>query len=616
MLVAQKSLRRGRVSVDCQGRLTMAQGAFPLLQEQEIDSPLAVGGGGSLTLLADIRLDNREELFARLGLSKPGAEHLSDATLLLKAWERWQEGSLQHIVGDYAFSLWDARTERLVLARDYLGQKPLCFHSNRNFFAFASMPSGLHALPEIPYALDRAQLARFVDRTGGGGRRTFFTGVEQVPAGHLVSITRDGIRAERYWTPSLEPLRLKQRSDYVEAVRESLDRAVAACLRAAGGEVGAHLSAGLDSGGVAATAARTIGNAGKLVCFTAVPREGFSRREVSGRINDEGPLAAATAAMYPNIEHVLVRSEKSPLSEFDRSFELFQRPLPNPCNYAWASSIQDAAAHRGLRVVLIGQFGNFSFSHSGMEALPQLLSSGRLLPLARQSLQLARRGVHFRSIASQALGPLLPASWWRAVQRLRGRGAGRLSFSLARERGGDTDVQGGGGAVNYARQPYSDGVAVRLGALQQLDLGSFNKGILAGWGLDMRDPTADRRLVELSLRIPPEQFLLGGVPRGLAREVLADRLPPVVTKEERRGYQSADWFETLDAARVDVEQEVTRLGQSSEAQAVLDMDRLVGLVSNWPTRWDGDAHVRLYRGALLRALSAGHFARRVEQRSS
>jgi asparagine synthase (glutamine-hydrolysing) len=82
-----------------------------------------------------------------------------------------------------------------------------------------------------------------------------------------------------------------------------------------------------------------------------------------------------------------------------------------------------------------------------------------------------------------------------------------------------------------------------------MDQGNYNKGVLGGWGVDMRDPSADRRLVEFCLSVPPEQFLAGGVPRSLARRAFADRLPPEVLRERRKGYQAADWFEGMSVSR-------------------------------------------------------------------
>ena len=85
------------------------------------------------------------------------ARQSSDAAILLAAIERWEESCFEHLVGDYAFALWDAARRRLILARDPLGQRPLHYFHSNGFFAFASMPKGLHALAEVPYAPDEEQ---------------------------------------------------------------------------------------------------------------------------------------------------------------------------------------------------------------------------------------------------------------------------------------------------------------------------------------------------------------------------------------------------------------------------------------------------------------------------
>jgi len=88
-----------------------------------------------------------------------------------------------------------------------------------------------------------------------------------------------------------------------------LDQSVKCRLRGVN-DVGAHLSGGLDSSAVAATAARLLApSGGRVIAFTAVPREGYDGPVPRHRFADEGHHAAATAALYPNMEHVLVRSE-------------------------------------------------------------------------------------------------------------------------------------------------------------------------------------------------------------------------------------------------------------------------------------------------------------------
>jgi asparagine synthase (glutamine-hydrolysing) len=605
MLVAQAAYGTSAPVLAAIGTVAAGRRLTPLLPEDRFDRGPLSGSDGRLLLVGDVRLDNRVELGAALGLGAEAAG-LSDSALLLGAWERWEDGALARLTGAFAFALWDDRTGRLALGRDPHGQKPLFYHRGRDFVAFASMPCGLHALQDVPYELDRLTLARFIDLLPLGPERTFFEGIEQVPPGHVVSISRDRVDTVRFWNPPLEPIRLRHSSDYVEAVRELLDQAVDACLRGGGGCIGAHLSAGLDSAGVAATAARLSGK-GKVIGFTAVPRAGFVADSGVGLI-DEGPLAAATAACHPNIEHVLVRATGiSPLAGFDRGFELFQRPLPNPCNYVWGSAIQDEAKARGLKVLLTGQMGNLTFSHDGLDLFPDLLRSGRLVRLVREISGLRDRGDSPRTIAGLTIGPLIRGCWPHAINVVR-RESRRRRGNLSLGRSHQYDWQ----RALVIQRPLFSGAEARLRAFEQFDFGAFHKGMLAGWGIDLRDPTADRRLVEYCLRIPPDQFLSGGIRRALARRVLADRLPPVVLEETRRGRQAADWYEGLDANHAAVREESRSIRESVQCRRTLDVERMARLVENWPDDWKGEQPSRLYRRSLLRALSAGHFARKVE----
>ena len=110
---------------------------------------------------------------------------------------------------------------------------------------------------------------------------------------------------------------------------------------------------------------------------------------------------------------------------------------------------------------------------------------------------------------------------------------------------------------------------MRLWALQRVDPGNFRKAVLGELQVDHRDPTADVRLLEFCLSVPTEQFMRGGVQRSLARRALADRLPPEVLEEPRRGLQVADWHEDLTAARRDILDELGRLEHCAAASRAL-----------------------------------------------
>lgn len=160
-------------------------------------------------------------------------------------------------------------------------------------------------------------------------------------------------------------------------------------------------------------------------------------------------------------------------------------------------------------------------------------------------------------------------------------------------------------------KPGSDPWEARLRAMCRMDGGNYNKGMLGGWGVDVRDPTADRRMAEWCLSVPPEQFLYGGLPRSLARRAFRDRLPAALVEERRKGYQLADWHEGLSGARGQVAADVERLRNVAPATDILDVEWMEALLAEWPTSgWHRAAVARKYRLALLRGISAGHFLRR------
>jgi asparagine synthase (glutamine-hydrolysing) len=154
----------------------------------------------------------------------------------------------------------------------------------------------------------------------------------------------------------------------------------------------------------------------------------------------------------------------------------------------------------------------------------------------------------------------------------------------------------------------ADAFANRLRTLAPMDFGLLNKGRLGGWGIDTRDPTADRRLIELCLRIPVAQYLRGGRTRALARAAFADRLPPVIVAETRKGFQAADGYEGFTRARAEAARLVERLAGSDAAHEIFDVDRMRRLVADWPAGdWTSPPTQIHYRFALLRGLAAGHF---------
>jgi len=600
------------------GPIALGRTMMRLLPEDVFDRQPLVGCDGRLVLVADLRLDNRDELTAALGIAPELAREAADSEILLRALERWNIDAVDRLAGDFAFAFWEAAEQRLLLVRDPIGQRPLFYHRNPHLLAFASMAKGLHALSEIPYEADEERVIEELALMPDIGSRTFFKGIERVEPGHVVSVTRDRVESRRYWRPAPPRLCLRRPEDYQEALREGFDRAVACRLRGTG-DVGAHLSGGLDSSSVTATAARLLSATDRrVVAFTAVPREGYSGQDHPSRFGNEAGHAAATAALYPNVDHVLAPTPPISLLEgMDRHFMLYERPSFDLPNHRWGNAIYDRARERRLSVLLTGNMGNLTISYDGRHLLPDLLRSGHWLQLWRECAALHRvGGGRWRGLAAQVFGPFMPPSLWRLMASRRFGGGGLSGHSALLPdiaQGAALAAKARDRRLDFSYRPQERSVSSRLGGLRRGDVGSARKGTLAGWRLDCRDPTADVRLIELCLSIPTEQFLRDGVQAALLRGAFADRLPPMVLHERRRGRQGADWHEGLQLARAGLSEELRRQGTCEAARRIVDLPRLEATVNgDWPSEgWHGLEVEAPYRYRLLRGVSAGFFLRRV-----
>lgn len=609
MLAAQSRYGREPVCHWAGAGIALGRRLTPTVPEDRYDRGVEASPDGVLRMVADVRIDNRSELAAALAIGSADAARLSDSALLMAAWQRWRERALQRVVGDFALAVWDG--EQLVLARDFPGQRPLCYWHTGDQMAFASMPRGLLALPDVAPMADERSLERFARHARPQDDATFFAGIRRVMPGETVVFTPAGARRTAHWSPPRSLLELPRDEDYVEAVRETLDVAVAARLRGAENGLACHLSAGLDSSAVAATAARLHTAAQPIAALTVVPRGGF-RQAAANRLADEGQLAGATAALYDSLEHVVVeRANRSPLDHFENWFALFQRPVPEVVNEDWYAAANAAVRNRGIAVLLHGQAGNLTFSYNGAGVFADLLRRGRW-DLWWRAVRRAHGRVTPRMALSRSLAPFLPRWLWGAASAWRDRLIRMTDYSLVRSAAASCGRFGakGLGEMDYMQQPVWDAVGARAGALAGVDMGSINKGLLAAWGIDARDPLADRRMIELTLRIPPGQFEHDGIARSLARRVLADRVPKALLAERRRGYQGADWLGYLTEHKAAIEAETARQCRSAAA-GFLDYPRMEDLVRSWPTDGGDPDAVRLHRGALMTALSAGHFAGRV-----
>jgi asparagine synthase (glutamine-hydrolysing) len=144
------------------------------------------------------------------------------------------------------------------------------------------------------------------------------------------------------------------------------------------------------------------------------------------------------------------------------------------------------------------------------------------------------------------------------------------------------------------------------------DFADTSSGFRAWFGIETRDPTADRRVVEYCFAIPSAQYLHHGMSRALVRRAMEGYLPDQVRLRRTRGDQGADWIEWLPAMRPDLAAELDRLDRSETARQCLDLARMRRLMEQWPDPL-GIEHDNDYRLLLLRGIMMGRFIRWFEE---
>lgn len=578
-----------------------------------------VSGNGPYISLFDGRLDNRSELLAALGLRESPETPMADGAIVSAAYGRWMEGAVPRLLGDFAWTVWNARDRCLLLARDHGVTRSLFYTCGDGFVAFATGYRPLLALPEVPREVDEFAVADLLLTSPDDSERSFYKGIAWVGSAERVTVSTSGVRRERMWEPAVRPtLRLPRDQDYIEAAREVFDSAVSCRLRVAG-PVLSSVTGGLDASAVAATAAAL--KAPEIVHgLCVVPSDGAALNVRPGRYPDERPFVTSLAARWPNLRVEFLQSVEARALELDPRGLFLENgvPLRAPSNAAWFLPMFERAAELGAGTLLQGDMGNFTFSTNGFERFAALRDQRRWLVLAAELMALRQtmpRG-QWGELVRHQIRSVLPPAVRGAVRTLSGRPprppppmpSTLLNPEFVRSAGlaERRDEHG----IETRDFDTADGMARMLRyILQRSRMLMEQRAVLRNaTGIVLSDPFADRRVIDFCLSLPSEQFLHRGEWRRLARRAFADRLPPGILENRRRGAQNPDWHRRLTPHRHLLAEHLERLEEVPLARRLLDVARMREILATWP---DDPAAVEgeglIYRTLLARALHVGQY---------
>ena len=207
---------------------------------------------GRVWLIADARIDARPELLRALSLNP--TDNYTDAQLILYAYEAWGEQCVEHLIGDFAFAIWDGRKQGLFCARDHLGVKPFFYANNSTSFIFSNTLNALRLDPGVSDELNEIAIGDYLlFGLNQDLSTTTFRDISRLPAGHTLTVANGTVKTRCYWGPtSKDELHFRDRQSYIDHFDELFNSAVQDRLRT--NSVAVSMSGGLDSTSVAATA--------------------------------------------------------------------------------------------------------------------------------------------------------------------------------------------------------------------------------------------------------------------------------------------------------------------------------------------------------------------------
>jgi asparagine synthase (glutamine-hydrolysing) len=493
------------------------------------------------TITADARLDNRDELITHLCLDNAESNRIADSELILRCYEKWGEQCTEHLLGDFAFAIWNAREQVLFCARDHFGVKPFYYHfAPSQLFAFATEIKGLFCLSQVPRCLDEVKIAAHLAAVSDDKSRTFYKSVHRLPPGNTISVGRNGLRLRSYWR--LDPereLHLKSDEEYAEAFRQLFQGAVQSRIRS-NFPIGSMLSGGLDSSSVTCMARDLLAKNGanQLNTFSAV----FDKVPEC----DESSFQQTVLRQNNVVPHLFHADGTSPLTDVEKVlWHQDEACFAGNLYLHWCQ--YEPARKLGIRVMLDGFDGDTTVSH-GLGYLNELAMSGRWLSLAREvkdySAKLERPwlGAYRAWVWKYGLNP------WISKSRLlrQGRRVGRAvkrRFVFSKQ---DVAVK------SPSRVPFNPDFARRNNLPERFRSGIgaprterdnhfrlLNRAILpdslevldkaaGAFGLELRYPFFDTRLVEFCLSLPPEQKMSRGWTRLVMRRAMNGILPPEI----------------------------------------------------------------------------------------
>jgi asparagine synthase (glutamine-hydrolysing) len=510
-----------------------------------------------LAIAADVKLHNRSDLSRSLGSAGPDSLRAEDAELVLAAYAKWGTACANHLLGEFAFAIWDERDRRLFCCRDHIGFRAFLYWRNQSRFIFGGDLGPILECEGVPLQLNRRKLGDLAVPSGQDAHpeETFHEGILSLPPGEWMTVERDRTRRQKYWEPEAGggPVPPGRPAEALEAFRDVLFEAVD-CRLDSDYPVAALLSGGLDSSSIVSIAARCLEKRNRqLTAISAVLPE-----ESRAQFKDESEYIDEFRS-WPNvrIEYVTARG-RGPFDCLDDLSRFAVLPV-RTSRFFLNEECEKAAVAGGSRCLLWGEGGELGATSRSERYFLELGIGLRWATLVREMRKSRRTYLNFspfRALAGQIRNVLFPN---RRVE---------LMVLLARDL--QRQYKGGPAWKNRAiNQRRYQAASIRY----WLSKHSMGRGQTINL-IPPVTPLLDKRVLEFCLALPASMDMRDGYRRYLVRGALDGILPPRIQWRTDKMPYSPDYFVRYNAQLGMARNFVAAIGPNDPVRSVIDVDRL------------------------------------------
>ena len=514
------------------GSVSMGMRRLSIIDVSGGDQPIA-NEDGTVTVVFNGEIYNHRELRAQLEARGHRFRTHSDTEVLVHLYEEYGTDMAARLHGMFAFSIWDARNQRLYIARDRTGMKPLSYAVRGGGLVYCSELRSLYAFDRSSLRIAPGAVMEYLAYGYVPHPSSIFEGVKKLPPAHFLTWSPGReVEVRRYWNQPTPDVSLTDERELVEEIRLRLDKAVRSHLES---EVplGAFLSGGLDSSTVVALMVRHA--AGRVKTFSI----GFTEKEY-----DESDMARKVAA-HLGTDHTDLIVRPNVATIFEDIGAMFDEPFAD--SSAIPTYLVARLAREFVTVALSGDGGDELFGG-----------------YTRYGETLRHTGNRSRSAARllSAVGLMLPHAVPgrnRLVDMGRsrmGRYAATVLQAVRGDEGGVASDAHPSGILRIEEQLKrhfpSELAEDFAAAMMHLDIETYLPGDILtkvdrtsmAVSLEARVPLLDCELVDFALRIPGEFRVTPAESKRLFRRAISDIVPDFVLSRPKRGFQMplADWF--------------------------------------------------------------------------